>query len=172
MHKTCIFTKPVFTDVNTRYACGIYAREESRGRGGGDGEETRDRVGRGGGPRRIASRGAQRHLFILPRRTDGENSFVDARGARMRALARARDRAVYTLRWRVRAMRKAQILLVAVMNDNGRPLIPAKHGGMPGRPLPLADFSGGPETRFRRTRARARAITGPYPGNYGIAPRG
>jgi hypothetical protein len=51
-------------------------------------------------------------------------------------------------------MRKAQILLVAVMNDNGRPLIPAKHrGGCPVGPLPFADFSGGPETR---SRARAR----------------
>lgn len=46
MHKTCIFTEPVFTDVNTRYA------PLERGRQPGPGLHH------------------ERHLFILPRRMD------------------------------------------------------------------------------------------------------
>lgn len=46
MHKTCIFTEPVFTDVNTRYA------PFERGRQPGPGLHH------------------ERHLFILPRRMD------------------------------------------------------------------------------------------------------
>lgn len=62
MHKTCIFTKPVFTDVNTRYARRYTGGEQ--GGCSGEGESPR------GGPHRAK----QRYLFILPRRI--ENSFA------------------------------------------------------------------------------------------------
>jgi len=145
--------------------CARYIR--ARGKQG-DGEETTG-GSRGGGeegsPRRTASRATPFIYFTPP--DDGRRELVCRRARR--ADARSLARAVYTLRWRVRAMRKAQILLVAVMNDNGRPLIPAKHGGMPA--ATVRRFFRASETRGTRARARLRT---PYPGNYGtaIAPRG
>lgn len=53
MHKTCIFTKPVFTDVNTRYARGT--RKESRVAVAG--KEREDR---------IASRRATPFIYFTP----------------------------------------------------------------------------------------------------------
>lgn len=74
MHKTCIFTKPVFTDVNTRYA-----RETRGGRVAAGGER------RGGG---LARRGPRNAIYLFyPGGWSGENSFA-ARGCALRTSAR------------------------------------------------------------------------------------
>lgn len=77
MHKTCIFTKPVFTDVNTRYARGT--RKESRVAAAG---KERGRT--------ASHRAVQRHLFILPRRMDKRTRLL-----RARMYARTSARGVY-----------------------------------------------------------------------------
>lgn len=73
MHKTCIFTKPVFTDVNTRYARGTRERRERQ-------SERREKRGGGGGKGFRAEKTASRRvtLFIYFTPADGcrENSFA------------------------------------------------------------------------------------------------
>lgn len=154
MHKTCIFTKPVFTDVNTRYARGYTGGEQGGCNGGGEGGA--GEVPRGG-PHRIAPRrAAQRHLFILPRRMDRELVC----GARM--YARTSARGVY---------------LTGARTCNAESADPPRRNGRRRRPTPPPAKCGGPARRYRspifpgpETRPAERArLPALDPRNYGMA---